>query len=75
MVDSIIIDQNRVLPCAALLNGQYGVDGQYLGVPVTLGKNGIEQIHEVSLTDEEKDMLAHSADAVRELVDVMAANA
>lgn len=75
MVDSIILDQKRVLPCAALLNGQYGVDGLYLGVPVTLGKDGVERIHEISLTDAEQGMLAHSADAVRELVDVMAANA
>ena len=75
MVDSIILDQKRVLPCAALLNGQYDVDGLYLGVPVTLGKDGVEQIHEISLTDAEKDMLAHSAGAVRELVDVMAAKA
>ena len=72
MVDSIILDQKRVLPCAALLSGQYGIDGLYLGVPVTLGKNGIEQIHEVSLTDAEQAQLEGSAAAVRELVDVMA---
>ena len=75
MVDSIILDQKRVLPCAALLTGQYDIDGLYLGVPVTLGKDGIERIHEVSLNDDEKSQLAKSADSVRELVDVMAAHA
>jgi malate dehydrogenase len=75
MVDSIMLDQKRVLPCAAYLTGQYGVDKLYLGVPVTLGAAGVEQIHEVTLTDDERSMLTHSADAVRELVDVMHANA
>jgi malate dehydrogenase len=75
MVDSIILDQKRVLPCAAYLTGEYDVNGLYLGVPVTLGAKGVEQIHEVSLTDQEKSQLEHSAGAVRELVDVMAAKA
>jgi len=75
MVDAILLDQKRVLPCAAYLTGQYGVDGLYLGVPVTLGAGGVEQIHEVQLTDEEKSQLEHSANAVRELVDVMHAKA
>jgi len=71
MCDSIVLDQKRVLPCAALLSGEYGVNDLFLGVPVKLGKNGIEKIYEVTLTDEEQKMLAGSADAVRELVDVM----
>ena len=75
MVDAIILDQKRVLPCAALLNGQYGVDGLYLGVPVLLGAGGIEKIFEVSLTSEEQAALTSSAAAVRELVDVMQGSA
>ncbi|MCZ4497230.1 MAG: malate dehydrogenase, NAD-dependent [Thermoleophilia bacterium] len=75
MVDSIILDQKRVLPAAAYLTGEYGFDGIYLGVPVTLGAKGVEKIHEISLTDTEKAQLASSADAVRELVDVMATKA
>ena len=75
MVDSIINDQKRVLPCAAYLDGEYGMNGLYLGVPVTLGAKGVETIHEVSLTDDEKSQLENSASAVRELVDVMAAKA
>ncbi len=72
MVDAIILDQKRVLPCAAYLTGQYGVDGLYLGVPVTLGKAGIEAIHEVELSSDEAAALQGSAGAVRELVDAMA---
>ncbi|MCW2949159.1 MAG: malate dehydrogenase, NAD-dependent, partial [Thermoleophilia bacterium] len=75
MVDSIILDQKRVLPSAAYLTGEYGVNGLYLGVPVTLGAKGVEQIHEVTLTEDEQAQLTSSADAVRELVDVMAAKA
>ena len=69
MVDSIALDKKRILPCAALLDGQYGIDGLYIGVPVVLGSNGIERILEISLTSAEQAMLQHSADAVRELVD------
>ena len=69
MVDSIALDKKRILPCAALLNGQYGIDGLYIGVPVVLGSNGIERILEISLTSAEQAMLQHSANAVRELVD------
>src|SRR5690348_390482 len=71
MVDSIVLDQKRVLPCAALLEGEYGLDGIFMGVPCKLGKDGLEQIVEISLTDEEKDELARSADAVRELVKIV----
>ena len=69
MVDSIALGKKRILPCAALLDGQYGIDGLYIGVPVVLGSNGIERILEISLTSAEQGMLKHSADAVRELVD------
>jgi malate dehydrogenase len=71
MVDAILMDQKRVLPCAAYLQGEYGIDGLFVGVPVKLGARGIEQIMEVSLNDEEKGQLRHSADAVRELVEAM----
>jgi malate dehydrogenase len=71
MVTSIMLDERRVLPCTALLEGEYGVDGLYMGVPVTLGAGGIEQVHEVDLGDEEREALAASADAVREVVGVL----
>src|SRR6187402_778217 len=69
MVDSILNDRNEILPCAALLQGQYGVDGLYVGVPVKLGRRGITQVVEIDLTDEEKTAFQHSADSVQELVD------
>ena len=72
MVDSIALDKRRILPCAALLEGEYGVDGLFIGVPVILGSNGIERILEINLTDEEQAQLKHSADAVQGLVDDMA---
>ena len=73
MVDSILYDQKRVLPCAALCQGEYGVDGLFVGVPVKLGKDGVEEIVEIDLSDDEKSDLQQSAAAVRELVDAMAA--
>ena len=72
MVDAILLDQKRLLPCAALLEGEYGIAGIYMGVPVILGAGGIERVVELDLTAEEKALLDKSADAVRELVDVMA---
>ena len=72
MVDAILLDQKRLLPCAALLEGEYGIDGIYMGVPVILGAGGIERVVELDLTADEKALLDKSADAVRELVDVMA---
>ncbi len=72
MVDAIALDKRRILPCAALLEGQYGIDGLFIGVPVILGANGIEQVLEINLTDEERAQLQHSADAVQGLVDDMA---
>ena len=71
MVDSVLLDEKRVLPCTALLEGEYGIDGLYMGVPVKLGRKGIEQILEVDLDDDEKALLAKSADAVRDVVGVL----
>ena len=73
MIDSIVHDQKRVLPCAALCQGEYGIDGLFVGVPVKLGKDGVEEIIEIELSDAERGDLHRSADAVRELVDAMAA--
>ncbi len=72
MVDAILLDQKRQLPCAALLEGEYGISGIYMGVPVILGAGGIEKVVELKLTDAESAMLEASADGVRELVEVMA---
>jgi malate dehydrogenase len=71
MVESILKDKKKVLPCAALLEGEYGVHGLFVGVPVKLGRNGIEKIYEMQLNAEEKAMLAKSAGAVQELVDIL----
>ncbi|TET37991.1 MAG: malate dehydrogenase [Dehalococcoidia bacterium] len=71
MVDSIILDKKRILPCAAYLEGEYGIEGVFVGVPVKLGMRGIEQIIEIKLTPEEDAALKKSAEAVRELVEVM----
>ena len=71
MVDAIMLDEKRLLPCTALLEGEYGIDGLYMGVPVKLGAGGIEQIVEVDLTDGEAAALADSASAVREVVGVL----
>ena len=71
MVDSIVLDQQRVLPAAALLQGEYGLYGLYMGVPCRLGSRGLEHVYEVELTTEEQSELNRSADAVRELIDVM----
>jgi malate dehydrogenase len=68
MVESILLDRRRVLPCAVLLQGEYGVDGLFVGVPVILGQGGLEKVVEIHLTDEEAAAFARSADAVRELV-------
>lgn len=72
MVDAIALDKRRILPCAALLDGEYGVDGLFIGVPVILGANGIERILEINLTDKEQAQLEHSAGAVQGLVEDMA---
>jgi malate dehydrogenase len=71
MVDSIMLDERRVLPCTAHLEGEYGIDGLYMGVPVKLGRGGIEEIIELELSEDEQTMLNESADAVREVVGVL----
>jgi malate dehydrogenase len=71
MVDSIVLDEKRVLPCTAYLEGEYGIDGLYMGVPVKLGAAGIEQIVEIDLDEAEQRMLAASSEAVREVVGVL----
>ena len=71
MVEAIIRNQRRVFPVCAMLNGEYGMKNIYLGVPVILGKNGIEKIIEVSLNKEEKALLEQSAKAVRSVMDVL----
>jgi malate dehydrogenase len=72
MVDAIVFDQKRVLPCAALCEGEFGIDGLFVGVPCKLGASGVEEIVEIDLTDEEREQLEGSAGAVRELVEAMA---
>jgi len=71
MVEAIIKDQKRIFPCCAWLNGEYGLKDIYLGVPVKLGRNGIEQIIELQLNADEKKLLAESAKAVREVMGVL----
>jgi len=71
MVDSIVHDQKRILPCAALCQGEYGIDGLFVGVPVKLGAEGLEEIVEYDLTDSEQSDLESSAAAVQELVDAL----
>ncbi|HZG35674.1 MAG TPA: malate dehydrogenase [Gaiellaceae bacterium] len=71
MVDSIVLDEKRVLPCTAYLEGEYGIDGLYMGVPVKLGRDGIEQIVELELDESERQALETSAAAVRDVVSVL----
>jgi malate dehydrogenase len=71
MVDSIMLDAKRVLPCTAYLEGEYGIDGLYMGVPVKLGRTGVEEIVELDLSEDEQRLLHESADAVREVVGVL----
>jgi malate dehydrogenase len=71
MVDSILNDRNAVLPCAAYLDGKYGVDGLYVGVPVKLGRAGVTEVVEIELQDDERRAFDKSAASVRELVDAM----
>jgi malate dehydrogenase len=72
MVDAVALDQKRVLPCTAYLESEYGIDGLYMGVPVKLGAAGVEEIVELDLSHGERSELARSADAVREVVGVLA---
>ena len=71
MVEAILRDQHRIFPCCAWLQGEYGMKDIYLGVPVKLGKNGIEEIVELKLNADEKELLNKSAAAVKEVMDVL----
>jgi malate dehydrogenase len=71
MVDAVMLDEKRVLPCTAYLEGEYGIDGLYMGVPVKLGTGGVEEIVELDLSDDERAALDSSAAAVREVVGVL----
>lgn len=72
MVDSILLDKRRIVPAAAYLEGEYGINGVFIGVPVILGANGVEKVIELELTDEEQAGFQKSVDAVNELVEAMA---
>jgi malate dehydrogenase len=71
MVDAICLDQKRILPCTTYLEGEYGIDGLYMGVPVKLGSGGVEEIVELDLSDAERAELEASSSAVREVVGVL----
>jgi malate dehydrogenase len=73
IVDAIMLDEKRVLPCTALLEGEYGIDGLYMGVPVKLGSGGIEEVIQLELTEQEQAWLEESANAVRDVVSVLTA--
>ncbi len=73
MAESYLKDKRRLLPCAALLNGEYGVDGMYVGVPLLIGENGVEKIVEIELNEEEKAGFDHSVAAVQGLIDAVKA--
>jgi malate dehydrogenase len=73
MVGSILRDKRKILPCAAYLEGEYGLEGLFVGVPVKLGRSGLEEVIEIELTPEERAALHASADAVRELVEALPA--
>src|SRR5215213_5716389 len=71
MTEAILKDKKKILPCAVFLEGEYGINNLFVGVPVKLGKNGVEQIIEISLTNDERAALHKSAAAVQELVDIL----
>jgi len=71
MVEAVLLDKKRILPCCAYLEGEYGINGLCVGVPVKLGAGGMEQVLEIKLTKEEQSALQGSADSVKELVEVM----
>jgi malate dehydrogenase len=72
MVEAIVLDKKRIVPCSAWLTGEYGMNDVFLGVPIKLGRKGLEQIIEVELTSDEKAALEKSADSVREMIAVLA---
>jgi len=71
MAEAIILDKKEVLPCAAVLDGEYGIKGSVIGVPVRLGKKGIEEIIELDLSAEEKQKLYDSAEGIKVLIEKM----
>ena len=71
MAESILKDKKKILPCAAYLEGEYGIQGLFIGVPVKLGRNGIEEVIQIRITEAEQAALNKSAAAVRELVEVL----
>ena len=71
MVEAVLLDKKRILPCCVYLEGEYGINGLCVGVPVKIGANGMEEVIQVGLTESEKAALNHSADSVKELVEVM----
>ena len=71
MVESVILDEKRIFHCTALLEGEHGIEGLYMGVPVKLGAAGVEEIIELELTEEELELLGASAEAVRDVVGVL----
>ena len=75
MVESILLDKKEILPCAAFLEGEYGINNLYAGVPIKLGASGVEEIIQVDLTEEESIALKNSADSVQELIEIMEKNA
>jgi malate dehydrogenase len=71
MIDAIVNDRHKILPCAAMLRGEYGVDGLFVGVPVRLGRVGVDQIVEIDLLPDERAAFVRSTEAVRELVEAL----
>lgn len=71
MAEAYLKDQKRLLPCAAYVDGKYGLEGMYVGVPVIIGKNGVERIIEIALNEEEQNMFNHSVSAVKTLNDIV----
>ena len=72
MVASILRDKKMILPCSAYLEGEYGIEGLFVGVPIKLGRSGIEQVLELKLTEGERQALRRSADSVKTLVERLA---
>ena len=71
MVEAIVLDQKRIFPCCIRLEGEYGLENMFVGVPVKLGKNGIEQVIEITLNDEEKELLNNSANSVKKVMEIL----
>jgi malate dehydrogenase len=71
MAEAIVDNQNRIFPACAYLNGEYGLKDMYLGVPVKLGKNGVEEIIEIQLNEAEKELLNTSAHSVKQVIKVL----